>query len=68
MDWTPAAEKARSASTDVAGMVSKYACTCSRKRPLVPPILGRLDSGISVLQKQAEFRDPGIAIPSHNIT
>jgi len=26
----PAAEKARSASTDVAGMVSKYAYTCSR--------------------------------------
>jgi len=31
-----AAEKARSASTDVAGMVSKYAYTCSRQRPLVP--------------------------------
>jgi len=35
---TPAAEKARStsASTDVAGMVNKYAYTCFRQRPLVP--------------------------------
>jgi len=31
-----AAEIARSASTNVAGMVSKYAYTCSRQRPLVP--------------------------------
>jgi len=33
---TPAAEKARSASTDVPGIVSKYAYNCCRQRPLVP--------------------------------
>jgi len=32
---TLAAEKARSDPTDVAGMVSKYAYTCSRHRTLV---------------------------------
>jgi len=44
--WTSAAEIARSASTHVAGMVSKYAYTCSRQRPLVPLLSNTASSAL----------------------
>ena len=43
---TPAAEKARSASTDVAGMVNKYPYTCSGQRPLLPLLANTASSAL----------------------
>jgi len=56
---THAAEKARFASIDVAGMVSKYAYTCSRQRPLVSLFLKTASSALmeftAYLQKRVLY-------------
>jgi hypothetical protein len=61
---TPAAEKARSASTDVAGMVHKYPYTCSRQRPLLPLLANTATSALIefVSCLLAEAREDALAL------
>jgi len=52
---SPAAEKARSASTDVGGMDSKYECTSCKLRPRTPLILNALMSLLIAVSLDLSF-------------